>query len=179
MKIYTKSGDAGLTGLLGGERVTKNSPRIGAYGDIDELNAAIGIALAAAPAASLLPQLTHIQHQLFSAGSELAAPQPEKFNLPLLLEHEITRLEQWIDDMEAELPQLRNFILPGGSPAAAALHLARTICRRAERSVVALAESASIRPEIIIYLNRLSDYLFVASRYENQKAGTQETVWKP
>lgn len=178
MKIYTRTGDAGQTGLLGGERVQKNHVRIAAYGDLDELNAVLGMALAAGLGTDLAAKLRHIQNSLFNAGSELAAPDPARFNLPLLSVDASGLLENWIDAMDMELPKLQNFILPSGTAAASALHLARTVCRRAERSVVTLSEHATVRPEIIVYLNRLSDFLFTASRYENYKSGYKETVWK-
>jgi cob(I)alamin adenosyltransferase len=179
MKIYTRTGDSGQTSLLGGARVPKHHLRIAAYGDIDELNATIGFVLSQSPTIEVADILTHVQHRLFDLGSELASPEPERFNLPLITDAHVSLLETSIDTMEAALQPLRNFVLPGGTPAAAALHIARTVCRRAERSTTYMAEHIPLRPVVITYINRLSDYLFVASRYENQKAGYTENIWKP
>lgn len=180
MKIYTKTGDAGTTGLFGGPRVSKDDPRIAAYGAVDELNAALGTALAVGlhPDQSML--LFEIQHGLFSVGAELATPEPEKHGLKWSGGGAVQRMEDWIDAIDGTLPPLRNFILPGGSSAAAHLHLARTICRRAERDVVRLRSDPRISDvsEIVIYLNRLSDLLFVMARQANQLAGVADVVWK-
>src|ERR1700712_4685933 len=162
MKIYTKTGDDGTTGLVGGSRVAKSDPRIECYGNIDELNAALGLAAVHADTV-LIEQLRKVQNELFVIGSHLATP-PEKkesANLPVLGEKMVRRLETEIDTAESQLPPLRNFILPGGSQTAADLHLARTICRRAERLIVGFASEQPVEDLILIYLNRLSDWLFV------------------
>jgi len=183
-RIYTKTGDQGETGLFGGGRVPKDHPRVTAYGEVDELNAAVGFA------ASLEPQdfdaafLETIQRDLFTIGAELASPDPRKLDKALggpqgdlIGEAQIGMLEHMIDGHEAQLPPLRNFILPGGTPKAAAFHLARTVCRRAERSVVALARQQTISPAIVQYLNRLSDLLFVLARAVNAQAGRSDVTW--
>jgi cob(I)alamin adenosyltransferase len=183
VKIYTKTGDAGETGLFGGGRVSKDDPRVRAYGDVDEANAAIGLAAALDPGDFLLPALQTIQRDLFSIGAELATPDPAKMEKVLarsgapIGSSEVGALEDLIDTHEAKLEPLKNFILPGGTPKAAAFHLARTTCRRAERSVVALSREQPINPAIIHYLNRLSDLLFVLARAVNQRAGTPDVTW--
>lgn len=177
MKIYTRSGDAGSTGLFGGPRVRKDDARIEAYGTVDELNAAIGLARAAEISEVIDRQLDCIQHELFSIGAELASPNPETHDLRIISDSHIERLESLIDEHDAGLPELKNFILPSGSQAAASLHLARAICRRAERRVVSLASAGGISEALIIYLNRLSDYLFVLSRTVNQQAAIAEVTW--
>ncbi len=186
MKIYTKTGDEGSTGLFAGPRVAKDDPRIEAYGTVDELNAAIGIARSHL---ALLPdvpeatvdfdnQLMAIQNELFAVGAELATPEPEAHGTRWIGESEISRLERAIDDYESNLPQLTTFILPAGNLAAATIHLARAICRRAERRVVTLADRATISRDLIIYLNRLGDLLFVLSRAANAAAGVGDTPWQ-
>ena len=177
MKIYTRGGDKGKTGLIGGRRVDKDIARLRAYGTVDELNAQIGLARALAESGELDGALLRIQENLFVLGSLLAAIDPGKFSLPALPADAVQELEQWIDRMEEELVPLANFILPGGSPAAASLHVARTVCRRAEREAVALDRDEKLPPEIIVYLNRLSDFLFVAARLANRRSGGQETIW--
>jgi cob(I)alamin adenosyltransferase len=178
MKIYTKTGDDGTTGLFGGQRISKADPQIECYGSIDELNAVIGWAAVATPA-ELSAELRAVQSELFVIGSCLACPDPLKppSHLPALEESSIARLESQMDAAQAQLPQLRNFILPGGSEGAARLHLARTICRRAERAVIAFSQTKLIPPMVVIYLNRLSDWLFVQARWTNQSAGVQDTPW--
>ena len=183
MKIYTKTGDAGETGLFGGGRVPKDDPRVRAYGDVDEVNAAIGLAAALDPADVWSAALQTIQRDLFTIGAELATPNPAKMDkvraksgAPIGTA-EVGALEDLIDAHEAKLPALKNFILPGGTPKAAAFHLARTTCRRAERSVVALARDQQINPTIMQYLNRLSDLLFVLARAVNQQAGRADIAW--
>jgi cob(I)alamin adenosyltransferase len=176
MKIYTKTGDAGETGLFGGGRVPKDDPRVRAYGDIDELNATLGFGVALEPADFELATLQTIQRALFSIGAELATPNPAKLRAAVSAD-QVSALEQAIDKYEATLAPLKNFILPGGTPKAAAFHLARTTCRRAERSVVTLSRDQQINPVIIHYLNRLSDLLFVLARAVNQQAGRSEIVW--
>lgn len=180
MKIYTKNGDDGRTGLLGPGRVSKSDPRIEAYGMVDELNALIGVALAGDSEADPDGWLARIQEDLFCVGAALADPNPEgKFHNTMRREH-IERLETGIDAMEEGLPQLTEFILPGGTPAAARIHLARTVCRRAERAVVRLAQipSEHVPDGLLIYLNRLSDFLFVLARDVNARAGVAEVPWK-
>jgi len=176
VKIYTKTGDAGETGLFGGGRVSKDDPRVQAYGDVDELNATLGFAAALEPADFELATLQTIQRDLFSIGAELATPNPAKLRAAVNPD-QVSALEQVIDKHEATLAPLKNFILPGGTPKAAAFHLARTTCRRAERSVVTLARDQQINPVIIHYLNRLSDLLFVLARALNKQAGRSDIVW--
>lgn len=176
MKIYTKTGDAGETGLFGGGRVPKDDPRVRAYGDVDETNAAIGFAVSLEPAGFEADVLQSIQRNLFVVGAELATRDTAKLRASLAADH-VSVLEQWIDKYEALLPPLKNFILPGGTPKAAAFHLARTTCRRAERSVVALARDAQVNPVIIHYLNRLSDLLFMLARGVNHQAGRADITW--
>lgn len=180
MKIYTKTGDSGETGLWGGLRVGKDSARVQAYGTVDECNAAIGVAraaLAASPAtAELDTLLARIQDQLFVVGADLATP-GEAANIPRIGPAEVATLEQTIDSLEAELAPLKQFILPGGAPGAAQLHLARTVCRRAERCVVALAREEPVGEQVGVYLNRLSDCLFVLARAANARAGVPDVPW--
>jgi len=179
VKIYTKTGDLGETSLLGGARVPKDHLRVAAYGDVDETNAALGAvrALAEAPLEALL---FSIQKDLFAIGAQLADPThkvaSKRAKAAVTAAH-VRRLEKAIDAREAKLPPLRSFVLPGGTPAAALLHQARTVCRRAERSVVTLAREADVDPRIIVYLNRLSDLLFVLARSENCRAGLAEDRW--
>ncbi len=179
MKIYTKTGDLGETSLLGGMRVPKDHLRVSAYGDVDETNAALGVvrALAEEPLERLL---LAIQKDLFAIGAQLADPSHKvaaKRTKAAVTTAHVRRLEKAIDAREARLPPLRSFVLPGGTPAAALLHQARTVCRRAERSVVTLAREADVDPRIIVYLNRLSDLLFVLARVENHRAGFAEDRW--
>src|ERR1700694_3464100 len=171
MKIYTRTGDSGETSLFGGTRIAKNDPRIEAYGTIDELNSVIGLARATWPSSPIDRQLGAIQSDLFEIGARLAAPGSERF--PGVAPHRIEELERAIDAMESELQPLTSFIIPGGSLAAAQLHVARTVCRRAERRVIAVEETA----QTVAYLNRLSDYLFVAARYANHGHGRPDTPW--
>ena len=179
MKIYTKTGDQGQTGLLGGARVPKSDPRVSAYGDVDEANAAIGAA-AAHGDAPLARLLGGIQKDLFAIGARLADPTHRvavKRAKAAVTAAQVRKLERAIDARENELPPLRAFVLPGGKPVAALLHLARTVVRRAERSVVALSRDDEIEPGIVVYLNRLSDLLFVLARSENHRAGLAEERW--
>ena len=176
VKIYTKTGDAGETGLFGGGRVPKDDPRVQAYGDVDELNAALGFAAALAPADFELTTVQSIQRDLFSIGAELATPNPAKLRAAVTAD-QVSALEQVIDKHEATLAPLKNFILPGGTPKAAAFHLARTTCRRAERAVVTLSREHQINSVIIHYLNRLSDLLFVLARAVNKQAGGSDIAW--
>lgn len=179
MKIYTRTGDAGSTGLFGGPRVAKDDDRIEAYGTVDELNAALGTARSAGLSPQVDAQLDQIQHELFSIGAELATPEPDAHGLRVIGTSHISRLESWIDDHESQLPPLKHFILPTGTPGATHLHLARSICRRAERRVVTLVRhhEANISEELMIYLNRLSDFLFVLSRVANHQARVAEIQW--
>lgn len=181
MKIYTRTGDKGETGLFGGGRVPKDDPRVSAYGDVDELNSALGVARAAAPADLFDAELEAIQRDLFSIGGHLATPDPEKVRAALekarLSAERIAEFERAMDAAEASLPPLRAFILPAGAPKAAALHLARTVCRRAERSVVSLARTTVVPELFLVYLNRLSDYLFTLARMANQSAGHGDVTW--
>lgn len=180
VKIYTKSGDDGDTGLLGRGRIRKDSPRIDAYGTVDELNAMVGIARSASLDAESDARLGRIQDDLFAVGAALADPDPAgRFHRAITTEH-IARLESEIDVMEAALPPLTHFILPGGARAAAFAHAARTICRRAERAVVHLSREPGehVTAELIIYVNRLSDWLFVVARWLNQAAGVADVPWR-
>lgn len=181
MKIYTKTGDNGETSLFGGKRVWKDDLRIAAYGTVDELNAVIGIALTEIDDKELCSLLLSLQNELFVLGSDLATPLDKGnkgFVIPRIEKENYQRLELLIDKYEAKLPELKNFILPGGSKGAANLHLARTVCRRAEREVVSLSKNEEINSEVEIYLNRLSDLLFVLARYQNFITGTADINWQ-
>ncbi len=179
MKIYTRTGDRGSTGLFGGPRVSKDDVRIEAYGTVDELNAALGVARSTGVTKEIDVQLTQIQHELFAMGAELATPDPEKHGTRVLGAVHTGRLESWIDQHEETLDALTTFILPSGNAAACALHLARGICRRAERRIVTLCQQPdqSVSDELAVYLNRLSDLLFVLSRVANRKSGDNEVAW--
>lgn len=179
MKIYTRTGDNGSTGLFGGSRVSKDDIRIEGYGTVDELNAAIGVVRASDPPPGVDQQLERIQSELFSIGAELATPDPESRGLRIIGQSHIERLEQWIDLHEEGLPSLTHFILPAGTPSSSQLHLARGICRRAERRVVTLSNlhPGEVSESIVVYLNRLSDLLFVLSRVANYSAGVPEVEW--
>ena len=185
-KIYTKTGDKGETSLYGGTRVSKAAARVESYGTLDELNAFIGLAKAEISDEKVLNQLQKIQFDLFTVGSEAATPTDKmllangKNRLDLMIsEKEITELELWMDDFDAELESLKFFILPSGGKAAATLHVCRTVCRRAERAMVFLNETEEVRPELIKYLNRLSDYLFILARYISKISGEKEDYWNP
>lgn len=179
MKIYTRTGDHGSTGLYGGTRVSKDEIRIEAYGTVDELNAAIGLARSSGLGLLSDEQLMRIQHELFGMGAELATPDPVNRGTRVLGREHIGRLEQWIDGHEQELPPLTSFVLPAGSPGACALHLARGICRRAERRVVTLClhSEGAVSDDLMVYLNRLGDLLFVLSRVENLRRGGGDVGW--
>lgn len=186
MKIYTKTGDKGETALYGGTRVSKASARVDSYGNIDELNSFIGSAKCEITDEKVLHQLKKIQFDLFTVGSESATPVDKltlangKSRLALMISDiEIEELENWMDDFEKDLEPLQYFILPGGGKAATSLHICRTVCRRAERSMVFLNETEEVRPELIKYLNRLSDYLFVLARYISKITGEKEEYWNP
>jgi cob(I)alamin adenosyltransferase len=187
-RVYTRRGDQGDTGLAGGQRVPKDSPRIEAYGTVDELNAFLGAARVTAAEVSgtkpglapLVPILLRVQHELFNLGSILATlPEDVHPKQARITDADAARLEVEIDRMNSELPALRSFVLPGGSRLNADLHICRTICRRAERAVVALSRSETIPPEAVRYLNRLGDALFVWSRWASHVTGAAETLWDP
>lgn len=180
MKIYTKTGDQGETGLFGGSRVKKTHARIEAYGTLDELNAFVGLLRDSTDLDAVRAVLFAVQNRLFSIGSYLATPQKEgKTTFPLDLHQEdIQELEQAMDEMDSELPDLRNFILPGGHPVVSYAHLARTVCRRAERQCVAMLEEIEVDPLVLQYLNRLSDYFFVLARFLAKHLGAEEISWK-
>ena len=177
MKIYTKTGDEGETGLFGGGRVGKDDARVRAYGEVDEVNAAIGLAASLDPDGFDADLLQSIQRNLFTIGAELATPDPAKQRRGPIGAPDVSALEAAIDRHEATLQPLKNFILPGGTPKAAAFHLARTVCRRAERAVVGLGRDQTINPTIVHYLNRLSDLLFVLARAVNAQAGRPDVTW--
>ncbi|GMV07071.1 MAG: ATP--cob(I)alamin adenosyltransferase [Gemmatimonadota bacterium] len=183
MKIYTKTGDAGETGLFGGGRVSKDHARVSAYGTVDELNAVVGVAVSTVADAGIRERLAAVQHDLFAIGAVLATvpaqdDRPRPKGLPPLPTGRIPEMEAWIDGADGELPALRAFILPGGSPGAAALHVARTVCRRAERAVVHLATREAVDEGVVVYLNRLSDLLFTFARLENLRGGTEDVEWR-
>lgn len=181
MKIYTRTGDRGDTGLFGGGRVPKNDPRVEAYGDVDELNAHLGLARAIEMMPRIDEVLVPIQRDLFALGALLATPDHAKMHEQLakarIDEDRVAQLERAIDQGEEELEPLRAFIIPGGTPKSAALHVARTVCRRAERRVIALAQTTELPTLVVIYLNRLSDLLFVLARVANRRAGAGEVSW--
>ena len=180
MKIYTKTGDDGSTSLFGGTRVQKNNIRINAYGTIDELNSVIGIAVSGDINDEIKFELENIQNVLFQIGSELASPENVKSNIiKRTSEEDVKNLETLIDKFDEKLPPLKNFILPGGNNSAAQLHYARTVCRRAERIIVELKEFELVSKNVLIYVNRLSDLLFVLARYQNLSRSTAEIIWKP
>ena len=179
MKIYTKTGDKGLTSLIGGTRVPKSSLRIECYGTVDELNSHIGLVRDQDINTTRRPLLKEIQDRLFTIGSALAAdPEKSKMKLPDLHAADVTLLEDEMDRLNADLPELRAFILPGGHPAVSHAHVARCVCRRAERLVIHLAEESFVAELVIIYLNRLSDFLFVLSRAMAHELGVEEVTWK-
>ena len=181
MKIYTKTGDKGDTGLFGGGRVSKTHPRVEAYGDVDELNACLGMARAVEMMPRVDEVLVGIQRDLFAIGALLATPDREKMKRHLekasIDERRVSELERAIDDGDAELEPLKSFIVPGGTPKAASLHVARTVCRRAERRVIALMPAEEIPEIVVVYLNRLSDLLFTLARVANRRAGAGEVTW--
>jgi len=178
VKIYTRTGDAGETSLFGGTRVSKSDPRVETYGDVDELNAWLGLARASRVDAAIDPEIVQLQRDLFALGAQLADPADKiapRVTKAIIGDADVERLEAAIDRLEAELPPLRRFILAGGTPAGAALHVARTVCRRAERRMVAL--DPPIDPVLLRYVNRLSDLLFVMARVANHRGGVPETEW--
>lgn len=178
-KIYTKTGDDGTTGLFGGARLPKHNIRIEAYGTVDELNSQIGWLISLVEDPALIQFLQNIQSRLFTVGSNLASDPSKEMITPDLEEADILLLENAIDQMQTELPELKHFILPGGNEAISAAHVVRTVCRRAERRCVALAYDSAVESIIILYLNRLSDYFFVLARWIGYKAGIEEIKWTP
>jgi cob(I)alamin adenosyltransferase len=188
VKIYTRNGDEGQTGIWGGVRLAKDEARMEAIGTVDELNAAIGFAAAAVQQAGCFNDgdpvpglLGSVQYDLLVAGTELMAPSREGSgkDLPRLADVDATRLEAAVDDLTARLPELRNFILPGGTETAARMHLARAVCRRAERRITTLRRNEDVSPDVCIYLNRLGDLLFVLARYANHVTGDADIIWAP
>ena len=193
-RIYTRTGDDGSTGLVGGDRVPKDSLRVEAYGEVDELNAALGIARTCAEkglktenaekfrtkGAQLLEQISLLQNELFDLGAELATPPGKEWpTMATISASQVERLEHWIDDHTKDIPELRSFVLPGGTDLNASLHLARTICRRAERRVLTLSRHEKVSALALTYLNRLSDLLFAMARAESHRTGTAEYLWEP
>ena len=182
MKIYTRTGDTGTTGLFGGDRVPKHHLRIEAYGTVDETNAFLGLARDRAAGdvalADLHPVLQRLQRELFVLGADLATPLNAKASVPRIETDHVAALETLIDRFDSQVPPLKHFILPGGSSVATALHITRTVCRRAERCTVALRDREPVNPQAIIYLNRLSDLLFVLARWANRQAGVDEEAWR-
>jgi cob(I)alamin adenosyltransferase len=178
-KIYTRTGDDGSTALGSRQRVPKDSPRIRANGAVDELNSFIGLALAQGLSPRLAKTLPAIQNELFHLGADLSFPPGEgkEFEIPRIETHHVEALEKLIDELNEQVGPLENFILPGGSPSAAALQVARAVCRKAERRLVSLARQESVSPEALAYINRLSDALFVMARYENKQRGVQGPLW--
>jgi len=178
-RVYTRKGDDGTTGLGGGQRVPKDSPRVAAYGTVDELNSVIGVALASGLCHRLAEALPPIQNELFHLGSDLCFVEEDKakYKIPQIETRHIEKLEQLMDELTEVVGPLENFILPGGALGAAHLHVARTVCRRAERDVISLSRTEAVGPFVIKYLNRLSDALFVMARYENKQQGVGEPLW--
>ena len=179
MKIYTKTGDQGETSLFDGTRVPKTDPRVVAYGDVDELQAVLGVAQAGGVDAELQQMIVTLQRDLFALGARLADPSHKiapRVTKIVINDESVARLEGWIDSLETGLPPLRHFILSGGGPGGAALHLARTVCRRAERATLALGADA-VEPVVRVYLNRVSDLLFVMARAANHRSGVSESEW--
>jgi cob(I)alamin adenosyltransferase len=178
-KLYTRKGDDGTTALGSNIRVSKDSLRVEAYGTVDELNSVIGVALAHGLSARLVEMLSEIQNELFHLGSDLCFTEEDKqtFHIPEMEERHVTRLEAFTDEMSTAVGPLENFIQPGGSVGAANLHVARTVCRRAERQVVTLRREEAVGPYVLAYLNRLSDLLFAMARYENKQRGVDEPLW--
>ncbi len=178
-RVYTRAGDDGTTALGGGQRVRKDSLRIDSYGTVDELNSVIGVAVVAGLHESLRPRFFVIQQVLFNLGSDLAITEEDKqrFAVPGIESRHVDDLESWIDEWNEDLEPLRSFVLPGGDPSSAQLHVARTVCRRAERLVIALSREEPVGEHVVPYLNRLSDLLFVASRYQAKQSGVGDILW--
>ncbi len=183
MKIYTRRGDEGETALFGGGRVPKDHPRVRAYGTVDELNSVLGRAIPTLEVEEIRERLRRIQHDLFTLGAVLATPRSDDGEsgpeVPEVPGERIEEMEGWIDDAVETLDPLRNFVVPGGAAGGAELHVCRTVCRRAERAVVSLASAEEVDPDVLPYLNRLSDLLFVFARVENREAGTGDVIWRP
>lgn len=181
MKIYTRTGDDGGTALFGGGRVRKDDARVEAYGSVDELNAVVGWAVTRVAEGDIRDRLEGLQHDLFTLGAELATPPAREGRkrpaTPGAPADRVTEMEGWMDDADEELPPLRAFVLPGGTEGAAALHMARTVCRRAERAVVRLAGDDFVDPDVLAYLNRMSDLLFTFARLENHRGGGGDVEW--
>jgi cob(I)alamin adenosyltransferase len=179
--IYTRSGDQGETGLFGGGRVRKDDPRVDAYGEVDELNATVGLARSLGMDPELDRWAGEVQEQLFTVGAVLATPAGTQAaaHVPQVQPGWASAMEAMIDQLDRELPALRQFILPGGTSVASSLHLARTVCRRAERKVVGLARTGAVGAEVVVYLNRLSDYLFTLARAANARGGVKDVPWNP
>jgi len=178
LKIYTKTGDDGSTGLFGGGRVPKDALRIESYGTVDELNSVLGVAACYVKDKKISEVIHYLQNDLFNLGADLATPYDVKNDyIGRVSSKDVDVLEKWIDQLDIDLPELTNFILPGGSPAASYLHLARNVCRRAERLTVSLSREENIGPTILTYLNRLSDLLFVLARYANKVEKSDEVKW--
>lgn len=177
MKIYTKKGDQGYTSLFGGKEIEKNNIRLHAYGTVDELNSTLGISLTHDVSNIGKEIINKLQEQLFVLGADLATLPSKKAKIERINDSHVEQLEEWIDKLEEELPPLTTFILPGGAPAGATLHFARTVCRRAERHTAELLESRNANEFCLVYLNRLSDLLFVLARFENRDSGVGETKW--
>lgn len=178
MKIYTKTGDSGETGLLGGDRISKSSLRIDAIGTADEVNAWIGVCLLENGPDIVVSRLTELQSVMFDIGAELACPPDGKFDLASVTHEDAEQLEREIDEMSSALPELKNFILPGGNPLSAKLHYLRTLVRRLERALFALHAAEPLKSEPLVYVNRLSDWIFCASRFVNHQAGISDVHWK-
>lgn len=178
-RVTTRTGDDGTTGLGGGQRTPKDAPRIAALGAVDELSSAVGLAVAAGVSSGTAQRLRAVQNDLFHLGAELCVPEDDKVRQPgpRIEARHLQALDEMIDDLTGGLPPLENFVLPGGSPPAAALHMARALCRRAERTVVALARNEAVAPGIVQYLNRLSDALFLLARHENRAVGEPDVTW--
>jgi cob(I)alamin adenosyltransferase len=178
MKIYTKTGDSGETGLFSGRRVSKTHGLVEAYGTLDELNSCLGVVLACGPGPQVCEEVTRLQVLLFQAGADLAT---EANSRPVdrIDEGDVRDLETRIDRISSTLPASKAFVMPGGAPAAAHLHVARTVCRRAERDAIAAAADSPVNPHLLVWLNRLSDFLFLLARLANQEAGIPEPLWKP
>ncbi|MEZ4860726.1 MAG: cob(I)yrinic acid a,c-diamide adenosyltransferase [Caldilineaceae bacterium] len=180
-KIYTRGGDQGMTSLGGGQRVAKDDLRVAVYGTVDELNSQIGLALAGGLCERLTQELPHIQNELFDLGSDLCFREEDKgkWSIPQIEARHVEKLEALIDELTAVVGPLQNFILPGGCLGAAQLHVARTVCRRAERAAATLAREEGVGAHVLSYLNRLSDALFVMARFENHQRGVPEPLWQP
>lgn len=186
MKLYTKTGDDGTTGLFGGQRVSKDHPRVAAYGTVDELNACIGMAAAACDAeqslhASLVEVFAQLQSRLFDIGADLATPEGAKHESKItrITDEHVSEVERWIDEIEAANKTMKSFVLPGGTELASRLHMARTVCRRAERTMIALNHSEPVSEGAIVYVNRVSDLLFAMARRVNKEAGVDDVPWVP